>query len=205
VPPRPGGGQRGNLVSVIALVLGALAVLIAFIPFAGIPLGALFGVAAIILGIIGILKSHKIMAIIAIVLAVLAAPVAITMTTLVVAVHDRHDRGSVDDDSRPPAGRDENVLNGTGSGKSDDITLDGDYSVTYEVSGNKKAPRGGGFSFKVDLYEAGESKPDRALFRTRAADGSGQITLGNVDSDDYHIKVTTHGDGAKWKVIFLRM
>ncbi|WP_205324099.1 IgG-binding virulence factor TspB family protein [Glycomyces sp. YM15] len=55
----------------LAVVFGGAALLFGLIPFAGLFIGGLFAVAAIVLGIIGILKSHKVMAIIGISLAAL--------------------------------------------------------------------------------------------------------------------------------------
>ncbi|MFG3339089.1 hypothetical protein [Glycomyces sp. NPDC048151] len=80
--PSPPEG-RPKTISILALVFGGVAVLFALIPIAGILLGGLFGVAAIVLGIIGIFKSHRLFAIIGIALAVVGLIVATVVTVAV--------------------------------------------------------------------------------------------------------------------------
>ncbi|MCH7231192.1 hypothetical protein L0U85_10060 [Glycomyces sp. L485] len=85
-PPPPGpqpyyGPPQGatgppKTISILAVVFGAAALLFGLIPVAGIFIGGLFGLAAIVLGVIGILKSHRLMAIIGIALAVLGLIIA---------------------------------------------------------------------------------------------------------------------------------
>jgi hypothetical protein len=85
-PPAPGQyPQAGNskTISVLALVFGGLALLFSLIPVAGIFIGGLFGIAAIVLGIIGIFKSHRLFAIIGIALAVVGLIVAVIITVAV--------------------------------------------------------------------------------------------------------------------------
>jgi hypothetical protein len=75
----PSAGNS-KTISVLALVFGGLALLFSLIPVAGIFIGGLFGIAAIVLGIIGIFKSHKLFAIIGIALAVVGLIVAVIIT-----------------------------------------------------------------------------------------------------------------------------
>lgn len=84
-PPAPGSQPPGNskTISVLALVFGGLALLFSLIPIAGIFIGGVFGIAAIVLGIIGIFKSHKLFAIIGIALAVVGLIVAVIITVAV--------------------------------------------------------------------------------------------------------------------------
>jgi hypothetical protein len=87
-PPPPAPGQyppAGNskTISVLALVFGGLSLLFSLIPVAGIFIGGLFGIAAIVLGIIGIFKSHRLFAIIGIALAVVGLIVAVIITVAV--------------------------------------------------------------------------------------------------------------------------
>lgn len=77
-PPEP-----SKTISILALVFGGAALLFGLIPVAGIFLGGLFGIAAIVLGIIGIFISHRLFAIIGIALAVLGLIVAIIITIAV--------------------------------------------------------------------------------------------------------------------------
>jgi hypothetical protein len=85
-PPMPGHhppAGNSKTISVLALVFGGLALLFSLIPVAGIFIGGLFGIAAIVLGIIGIFKSHKLFAIIGIALAVVGLIVAVIITVAV--------------------------------------------------------------------------------------------------------------------------
>jgi hypothetical protein len=86
-PPEPpeSQGPKGpsKTISILALVFGGAALLMSVIPVAGIFLGGLFGIAAIVLGIIGIFMSHRLFAIIGIVLAVVGLIVAIIVTVAV--------------------------------------------------------------------------------------------------------------------------
>ncbi|THV31412.1 hypothetical protein [Glycomyces paridis] len=72
--------QPSKTISILALVFGGAAVLFALIPVAGIFLGGMFGVAAIVLGILGIFKSHRLFAIIGIALAVVGLIIAVVVT-----------------------------------------------------------------------------------------------------------------------------
>lgn len=85
-PPAPGQyppAGNSKTISVLALVFGGLALLFSLIPVAGIFIGGLFGIAAIVLGIIGIFKSHRLFAIIGIALAVVGLIVAVIITVAV--------------------------------------------------------------------------------------------------------------------------
>ncbi|GAA2171298.1 hypothetical protein GCM10010403_45740 [Glycomyces rutgersensis] len=83
----PGGSyppsENSKTISVLALVFGGLSLLFGLIPIAGIFIGGLFGIAAIVLGIIGIFKSHRLFAIIGIALAVVGLIVAVIITVAV--------------------------------------------------------------------------------------------------------------------------
>jgi hypothetical protein len=82
-PPAEQWGERPKTLGVLALVFGAAALLFGLIPVAGIFIGGLFGVAAIVLGILGIFKSHKLMSIIGIALAVVGLIVTVIVTIAV--------------------------------------------------------------------------------------------------------------------------
>lgn len=84
-PPVPLGAppERSRTISILALVFGGAALLFGIIPFAGLFLGGLFGVAAIVLGIIGIFISHRMFAVIGIALAVVGLIVAVIVTIAV--------------------------------------------------------------------------------------------------------------------------
>lgn len=81
--PPPGSAEPPKTLAILALVFGGAALLFALIPFAGIFLGGLFGIAAIVLGIMGIFKSHRLMSIIGIALAVVGLIVAVVITVAV--------------------------------------------------------------------------------------------------------------------------
>lgn len=81
--PVPGPKGPSKTISILALVFGGAALLMSVIPVAGIFLGGLFGIAAIVLGIIGIFMSHRLFAIIGIALAVVGLIVAIIVSVAV--------------------------------------------------------------------------------------------------------------------------
>lgn len=81
--PDPAAPAKSRTVSILALVFGGAALLLSLIPVAGIFLGGLFGIAAIVLGIIGIFISHRVFAIIGIGLALAGLIVAIVITVAV--------------------------------------------------------------------------------------------------------------------------
>jgi hypothetical protein len=70
--PADGAGAPSKTIAILALVFGGAALLFSGIPVAGIFIGGLFALTAIVLGIVGIFKSHRLMSIIGIGLAVLA-------------------------------------------------------------------------------------------------------------------------------------
>jgi hypothetical protein len=85
-PPVPGPArppENSKTISILALVFGGLSLLFGLIPIAGIFIGGLFGIAAIVLGVIGIFKSHRLFAIIGIALAVVGLIVAVIITVAV--------------------------------------------------------------------------------------------------------------------------
>jgi hypothetical protein len=78
VPP-----GRSRTISILALVFGGAALLFSIIPFAGLFIGGMLGIAAIVLGIIGIFISHRMFAVIGIALAVVGLIVAVIVTVAV--------------------------------------------------------------------------------------------------------------------------
>lgn len=85
-PPGPPAGQSGEppkTLGILAVVFGAAALLFGLVPVAGIFIGGLFGLAAIVCGIIGIFKSHRLMSIIGIALAVVGLIVSVVVTIAV--------------------------------------------------------------------------------------------------------------------------
>jgi hypothetical protein len=84
-PPGPAAPPPGpsRTISILALVFGGTALLFSIIPVAGIFLGGMFGIAAIVLGVIGIFISHRMFAVIGIALAVVGLIVAIIVTIAV--------------------------------------------------------------------------------------------------------------------------